>query len=283
MSYLETLDRELASAGIPSRRGARILAEFADHLEADPQAELGDPSQLAHQFADELGTTLARRAAFTAFAGLAVAGILIVVAFVTAQSQLFASASRASSALGNLGAWMAVVGGQVAFVAGGLAALRAFRTRRDETISGAQARTLIRRAGVGLGAGLVTMVGFGLTALAAVHHTASWWTTLALGLCAAGIVVLSAAAPAVLAAAQLRPVAAGSAGNLSEDLGPVMPSQLRDRPWRFALVVAGLVAVLVTIAGLAAADPFDGALRGLADGLACLAGFGLLGRYLALR
>jgi hypothetical protein len=31
------------------------------------------------------------------------------------------------------------------------------------------------------------------------------------------------------------------------------------------------------------ADPYDGILRGLADAIACLAGFAVLGRYLGLQ
>jgi hypothetical protein len=143
--------------------------------------------------------------------------------------------------------------------------------------------TLVRRAAVGLGAGIVTMVGFGLVAVALVHHTVTWWTTLAISLSGAGILIVVAAAPATLSAARVRPVAGGSAGDVSDDLGPLMPPQLRGRPWSFALVVAGLVAVGVAVIGVAQSDPFDGMLRGVADALACLAGFGLLGRFLSLR
>jgi hypothetical protein len=43
------------------------------------------------------------------------------------------------------------------------------------------------------------------------------------------------------------------------------------------------VAVAIALAGVVQDDGFDGGLRGLLDGAACLAGFGVLGRYLALR
>jgi hypothetical protein len=58
---------------------------------------------------------------------------------------------------------------------------------------------------------------------------------------------------------------------------------LQRRPWRFALLFAGALAAAIAIAGVAAGDPYDGVLRGLADAGACLAGFGLLGRFLSLR
>lgn len=283
MSYLETLSRELTAAGIRGRRHARIAAEFADHLECDPEAQLGEPGELARQFADELGTVLARRAAFTAFVALAVAGALFAVGFATAQNRFFASSGRATPPLGGVGVWMTVVGAQIAFVAGGLAALRAFRRRSDGVLSRDEAVVLTRRAGVGVGAGIVTMAGFGLSAIALRGHVAGWWTTLALSLAGAGILALLATAPMVLSAARLRPIAAGSAGDISDDVGPLLPRPLRGKPWRFALAVAAVVAILVTAAGIVQSDPFDGALRGLADGSVCLAGFALLGRYLGLR
>jgi hypothetical protein len=283
MSYLETLDRELTAAGIRGRRHARILAEFADHLECDADAELGEPANLARQFADELGTVLARRAAFVAFTGLAVAAALFAVGFITAQNRFFVSSSAASPPLGGLGAWMAVLGAQVALVSGSLAALRAFRRRSDGVVSRSEASVLNRRAAVGVGAGVLTMAGFALSAIALRGHVAGWWTTLALSLAGAGILVLLATAPVVLAAARLRPLGAGVAGDISDDVGPLMPRSLRGRPWGFALAVAAAVAVVITAAGIVQSDPFDGALRGVADGLACLAGFAVLGRYLGLR
>jgi hypothetical protein len=60
MNYVDSLEVELAAAGIPARRRARIVAEFSDHLHENPEAELGAPRDLARQFADELGTRLAR-------------------------------------------------------------------------------------------------------------------------------------------------------------------------------------------------------------------------------
>jgi VIT1/CCC1 family predicted Fe2+/Mn2+ transporter len=72
-------------------------------------------------------------------------------------------------------------------------------------------------------------------------------------------------------------------GDIFDDLGLFVPAPLRGRPWAFAVVVAVAVALLITAAGVVADDPYDGALRGVADGLACLVGFALLGRYLGLR
>lgn len=48
------------------------------------------------------------------------------------------------------------------------------------------------------------------------------------------------------------------------------------------MIVAGAVAVAITVASVPASDAFDGALRGIADALVCLLGFATLGRYLGL-
>jgi hypothetical protein len=85
-------------------------------------------------------------------------------------------------------------------------------------------------------------------------------------------------------AQRLRPVAGGPAsGDLSSDLGPLVPSSLRGDPWGLALAIAGLVAVCIAAAGAVQGDPFDGLARALADALACLAGFAFLSRWLGLR
>jgi hypothetical protein len=82
--YEEELSAQLTAVGIAGRERTRILAEIADHLSCDPDATLGDLAALARQFADELGTFRARRAAFTAFSALAVAGVLTAVMLATA-------------------------------------------------------------------------------------------------------------------------------------------------------------------------------------------------------
>jgi hypothetical protein len=101
--------------------------------------------------------------------------------------------------------------------------------------------------------------------------------------CAVSWIALLAAAPAVRAAARLRPVAAGGRGDLFDDLGPLVPTRMRGHDWALAFGVAGAVAVVITLAGVAQSDGFDGAARGIADALACLAGFALLGSYLGIR
>ncbi|MDQ6818376.1 MAG: hypothetical protein M3018_13360 [Actinomycetota bacterium] len=284
MTYLDELAAALARVGIANRQRARILAEIADHLVCDPAAELGGPDELARQFADELGTFRARRAALVAFAALAVAGVLFAIAFLAFPRGAFGRAAGSStSLLGDFGAVIALLAPQVAFVAGLLGAVRALRRRQSSVIVRAEAVTILRRVAVGLGAGMATMLGVALMAIGLHHQVAAWWTTLALATACVGATALAAAMPAALGASRLRPAAPGPAGDLFDDLGPLVPRALRGRPWRLALTVAGTVGVAITIVGVLQADGYDGALRGVADGCACLAGFGMLGRYLRLR
>jgi hypothetical protein len=63
-NFHDDLHGELTSVGITGALRNRILAEFDDHLAVDPEADLGAPPALARQFANELGTSRARRAAY---------------------------------------------------------------------------------------------------------------------------------------------------------------------------------------------------------------------------
>jgi hypothetical protein len=282
VSYPEELHRELAAVGIRGRLATRITAEVRDHLTCDPAAELGSPAAIAVQFADELGTARARRAAFVTFAALVLAGGLFLTAGLTAVSG-FPHRHPHSAVLGALGVVMAALGAQIAFVTGTLAMMRGLRRRAASTVPRAEAIIVVRRATVALLAGAMAMAGLALLAGDYSRGVAHSSTLLALVLVGLATVGLAAAAPAVLSAARVRPTAAGSPGDIFDDLGRVVPAPLHGHPWLFALLVAGLVAVLVTLAGVSQQDPFDGASRGALDGLACLGCFALLGRYLGLR
>jgi hypothetical protein len=90
-------------------------------------------------------------------------------------------------------------------------------------------------------------------------------------------------AGATFRAYRLRPVAEGATGDLAFDLGPFVPAPLGDSPRRIAFLIAALVALAIALDGALLSDGFDGLARGIADGVACLAGFALFGRYLGLR
>lgn len=249
---IERLDHELAACGVPAGRRRRIRLELEDHLACDPGAELGEPSALARQFADELGTAYARRAGVTIFVALAPIGVLTAVL------------ALASSGAVNVGT---VLGGQLAFVGGTLALLRAWRLRRATVVSAADAAVLRRRVLLGIGGGALTLASIAVATQ----------RPLALATVAVGTVALVVAAVANLAARRLRPVADGLPRDLSFDLG------VGADPWRLAFLIAGAVALCIAAAGIVQADPIDGVVRAVADGTLCLAGFALLGRPLGLR
>ncbi len=285
MSYSERLARELGAAGIRGSRQRRIVAEIEDHFACDPEAKLGDPRALARQFADEVGSRQALRAALRAFGSLAIAGLLFAAAVIAVQRAggFALRIGQNESALGTIGFALSIAGAQVALVAGALGCLRALRRRHVHVLPRAEALVLVRRAGVGLAGGLATLMGLALVAVGLEGHIADWWTTLALSLAAAGALALAAALPAVLAAHRLQPRVEGPASDLSDDLRGLLPARLDAGSWRFALLVVGAVALAIALAGVAQDDPFDGLLRGLADGTACLAGYAALGSYLGLR
>jgi hypothetical protein len=273
MSFLKQLGDELRAAGVTGRRRERILAEYADHLSCDPAAQLGSPPELARQFVDELGTSRARRSAAAAFGALALAGLLSIGAF--ASANLGPLKSSEQHPLARLAASVLVLAAQVAFATGVLAALRAFWRRGVHSLPRAEATVVLRRTCIALLAGLVSMVALAVMAVALRHTESAAWRTYTL-------IAAGAAFPAALAATRLRPTGDGESGDLFDDLGPLAPPRLRGRPWRFALLVAGALFVLVTLQGVVVGDPFDGLARGAVEACACLLGFAALGPYVGL-
>lgn len=285
-TYLSKLESELAAAGIPSRRRARILAEFVDHLHEDPAAELGKPEDLARQFADELGTRLARTAAFRAFAALAFAGISLAVMFLAAGRwravTLYGTRHPVATPTWTMPLMLLIaLAAQVAFVAGTLALLRAWRLRHERVIGRADATVLARRSGVGLISGAVTMAMLPGIALAFPHTVGHTWKLLAWAVAAVAVIGLASVAPTVAGSARLRPASSGEPADLTTDLGPWLPARLT--PTRCALLLAATIVVVLGVQGVVVDDPYDGVARGLLDALACLGGFAVLGRYLGLR
>lgn len=285
MSYVDELRRELQRAGLSARRRRRIVAEFTDHLHSDPKADLGEPAVLARQFADELGSWFARAAAFRAFLALAVTGAAVLGVFLAAgRMRSFTGVAQAGHATASWTApvlLVAAVAAQVALAAGALALLRAWHLRGSRVISAGDSRILLRRASVGMVAGAVTVLSLLAAALSLPHVTNSalvpgvWIAT------AASLLCLAAALPTVLAGARTRPVLDGPVRDLRADLGSLLPPSIT--PLRLALALTFGIAILLTVLGVLADDPYDGALRGLADGAACLVGYALLGGYLGLR
>ena len=180
---------------------------------------------------------------------------------------------------------VAILFAQIACVSGTLAVLRWLARRGSGVLPAAEATVIVRRVAVGVLSGVVTMVALGTVAIAYRRFLDGSWVTFTVVVSAVGIAALVASLPTVWEAARLRPVAAGDAGDIFEDLGDFvafMPGSLRGRPWRLAVVVAAGVAVAITVVAVPAQDAIDGAVRGILDALLCLAGFATLGRYLGL-
>jgi HAAS domain-containing protein len=278
VTYLDELSRELARHGIRGAARRRILAEVDDHLRSAPDAQerFGSPSELANEFAAELGSDVSRRAAALAFAALAVAGAVYAGAFV---SLAFASppTETLEPTLGAFALAAMVVAPQVAFVAGSLALVRALR-RRGRVMPTAELTVLRRRTLVALASGTVTMGALVLYAYEFAPSLAGWWTTTTYVSAASAAVLLAAASVPALRAARLRPQVAGPAGDVFDDLG----FEGGD-PWRLARWVALAVGGAVWLAGVVQGDPVDGLVRGTLEAAACFAGFAALGRYLGLR
>lgn len=284
MTYLDALEHELATAGIPAARRRRIVAEFADHLHECPDAQLGAPQDLARQFADELATRLARAAAFRAFAALAFAGLGIAVMFVAVGRMRGLTFGRQGPPTPTWTApimMIAALASQVALAAGGLALLRAWRLRDERVISGADATVLARRSAVGVAAGMVTLAALPACAVAFPHAAGHTWTVFAWVIAGVGVTAFVASVPTLIGSFRLRPNVRGASGDLMTDLGSWVPPGLT--PTRVALLLAGVIVVLMGVAGVFTDDPYDGIARGIADAMACLAGFAVLGRYLGLR
>jgi hypothetical protein len=281
-NFESRLGGELIAVGITGRLRRRIVAEFSDHLACDPEADLGDPRGLARQFADELGTGRARTAAVAAFAGLVVAGVLFTAAFLTAPPTVFGPRSFTTPVTARVAMLVAALACQIAFAAGSLAGLRSLLRRRRMVLAAAEAGIIVRRAAVGVGAGVVAMVSLGTIAVAGQEQMEGRWPTFTVIAAALGIGALAATVPSLWAAIRVRPVAPGPRGDLTDDLGPVLPAGLRGRPWQLAMMAASLLALMTTMVAVPAGDAFDGALRGLAEAMVCLAAFATVGRYLGL-
>jgi hypothetical protein len=281
MTYLDELSRELVEHGIRGRTRRRILLEAKDHLSSDAGAEerFGSAIEVANAFAAELGAQASRRAAVSAFAALGVAGAVYAASF---GSLSFASASNETldPALGALAFAAMIVAPQISFVAGMLALVRTLRRRRARVIPTRELVVIRRRTGVALFFGLVTMGALSLYGYEFHSLLAGWWLTLTYASTAGASILLALAALPSLAAARVRPQVAGEAGDVFSDVGS---QRFGDDPWRFARVVAVTVGLLVWLAALVQGDPLDGLVRGVFEGLACLGGFAVLGRYLGLR
>jgi hypothetical protein len=294
--YLRRLEEALAAAGVRGRVAARVRAEARDHLlelaaqhgEWEATARFGDADALARTIAADLATSRTRRATYAAFAVLVLTGggYIGSIALVQLGGGWPDIAAGAVAPLGVLASVGIVLLPQVAFVAGCLALLRAFRLRGDRTIGAAELAVMRARAAVAIGAGLLTVASW---ALWAVEFRAAISTSRVLFALSIGLaLVLAAGVVGLVRSAQPRAAATGASADVFEDLAPIFrvgPLRgLPAHPWQFAALAAAALGLVSFVVGwLDEGDPAGGVARGGFEAIAVLVCFAALGRLLALR
>jgi hypothetical protein len=287
MSWLEHLADELTSIGVTGRERRRIVVELRDHIVCEPGCEdrLGDPRQLAANFADELATDRARRSAFSVFLALALAAVALLVSQLSlGHAGGYPGYNRGLSLALFLPAALGMfIAPQVALVAGTLAALRAARRRRARILPAAEIALIRRRAWVGLGAGAATVAGLELYVVNFSSVLPGWWLALIGGLSGmAGVALVAASRRLVLAGAVITRTS-GRAGDVYDDLPVIRWDWLRRHPWRLGAIASLGVGVSMTLFEAHAEHSlFEGVQRGAMEGLAAAAGFALLGRAIGV-
>jgi hypothetical protein len=272
MSWLDDLDRELAANGISRRRARRIRLELADHLACDPDAPLGEPTEVAERFAVELRGIETRRAVLTAFAALALVGLLFGAAGV-AGPRHFPNVGGARSDVVAFSGLAILAFAQIAFVAGCLALWRVLR--RDDVGDLALAQ---RRARVAVAAGAAVCAGL-LVHASVLRPMPPAWIALMIVAGTLPVPVLAFAAMRLHGAGALTPAPADATG-LADDL----PSVLSGRGGALLAVAAATAVALVVVQGIVGERSVtEGIVRGGIEAVGLFLGVVLLGRLLGLR
>jgi hypothetical protein len=280
--YLDELAAELGSVGISGAQRGRILAEAEDHLrESGDPGRFGEPAVIAARFADELATSGARRVAWGSVVALAPAGIGYAILLSLGAPWPDITAAR-SVPIGLVAAATMLLAPQVSFASGLLALAGAWRLRSQVAAPASAITLLRRRAGVALAAGATTLLAVMVTTYEFSAWISTWRIALTFAIAGASLAPITAGALALRRTGALRPQTPGDAGDVFDDLAPVLdrlPLELRGRPWLFCLLFATGVAVLAVLGG----GPDEGPRNAVAEFVAVCAGFAVLGRYLGLR
>jgi len=267
MSFERILRTELERVGIRGTLARRIEAELADHRRCDPSAPLGDPRELAAQFAADLRVPLTRRAVRDGFGALALTAVLLVgVAAVYSATDQWANLDLfvARGAVVAGGGIAIVIGAQAAFVAGVLAVVPIVLGRTDPPAL----RLSQQRLGVALGAGTVVIAGEVVQTIAQRPLLPAWLVALSAVAALAPLVLLLPAARTLRLAGGLTPAVPVRAS---------LPAPL--------LVGAAVAAIGAMTLGSALAERSfaEGLSRGVIEALAIAVCFLLLARRLGLR
>jgi hypothetical protein len=236
---------------------------------------------IAARFADELATNGARRTALLSFFALAPAAIGYALLLGLSRPGPDITSAK-TLPLGMAAALVIALAPQISLAAGLLAIALAWRLRAVPVAPAGAISFLHRRAAVALGAGAATLAGVAVYAVEYSRGLPDSWTTLAFAVTATAIVPVAVAAAALGRTARLQARTAGPAGDVFDDLGPILdrvPLRLRGRPWRFCLLFAAAVAVLAFVGG----GLDEGPCNAVAEFAAICAGFAVLGRFLGLR
>lgn len=240
---IDELGRELSGVGIHGRRRERILAEFADHLACDPRADLGDPRELAGQFAAELAGDSARQTAFATFFALAGVAFAVGVPQVTLPTIPDITSGHSIWLVGAATLAM-IVGAQIAFAAGCLAALRALRFDGVGDV-----RVVRRRIAVALAAGAATAAGSALYAVNFWGIVPDRWAILAGVSAAAAAIPLAVASFSYTRTGGIEVRDTAPARGLSADLGPLARPSLIGAAAALLMLVGTSVAESSVIQG----------------------------------
>lgn len=286
MSFPAKLERELAARGVRRSARQRIVLEYEDHIACDPLGaeRLGDPAELASEFADELAADEVRLGAGRAFIALVFAALVLVgfqltIRRVGSNPGFDQGTSLALSIPAIMGMFL---GPQVAIVAGSLALLRALRQRHKLVLPAAEVTLIRRRSEVALGGGITTTVGLLLYVLNFSGLLPAWWLGVIGGLSLAATATLLAVGFTLMRSRSIFVKTAGPAGDVFDDLAILRP--MSDKPWLMCAIASLAVAAALTIlTGLAERSIVEGIERGLVEGIAAAAGFALLGRAVGLR
>ena len=285
MTWLDRLSLELSDRGVPRRERMRILLEFEDHIACEPGCEirLGDPSELAAGFADELATSRARVSAYRSFGALIVAAAAMTGSQVLIAPAGGTAGSGVSLALFVVATVAMVFGPQVALVSGGLGVLRAARRRRAARLPAAEIELIRRRSRVALLGGAATLTGLGLWLVDFAARLPAWYLVTVGGFAAAASLALFGAMRWLSVSARIVSGASGQAGDVYDDVPFIGRRWLRRHPWQVGTIASLTIAVL-TIWSQQSAEhsTAEGLQRGIAEGIAAALGYALLGRAVGL-
>jgi hypothetical protein len=226
-------------------------------------------------------TNGARRTALFSFFALAPAGIGYALLLGLNRPGPDITSAK-TLPIGIAAALVIALAPQISLASGLLVIALTWRLRATPVAPAAAISLLQRRAAVALGAGAATLAGVAVYTVEYSRGLPDWWTTLAFAVIATAIVPVAVAAAALGRTARLRAQAAGPAGDVFDDLGPLLdrvPLRLRGRPWLLCLLFAAAVAVAAFVGG----GLDEGPRNAVAEFAAICAGFAVLGRFLGLR